>query len=578
MRCDHAMLVLLGLAMTAPAAAASNKGAPNPDPSPRAAPAMVNVGPGTTDPSPRQLVRTSGDVLYVVAPNGTVYSPSAPTTPKLVVWRANKPGTPDSFAAMDSAHAPGGGVNSAAAAIDGADQIQALWITPGRIGYGVFDTASNLWQSRMTLAETNWTSYGQGDEGVALAVDAHGNPYAVWNYLDPNGMLRLHLAIGTGGGFGAPMQVDDIDANGGARHPSVGFAPNGDFVVAWIDGDGGYSTPGTVRTRVLHPNGVWDPSYAVPGETAGSSLDQSCSLLIGTDGTRHITFLNDGNVIRYYYDTGSGWTGDQQPPSQVTHDPVLGPDGAGGLYIYGHATPVGAINGLGDGKLRFHKPAGATAWSPYNLIRDGYIDDASNARWSQFFDNHPDEVDFNWWNHNPVHTLEGAGAGYYIETGVQKVTAPILAGAIDLQANADSDPPGTAEAFPFVAGASGTAGRIGLYLDTANTAGHVLLGLYDDAGGAPGRLLAHGTLTGHAASEGQWHEAALSKAPALTAGQTYWVAVLSPAGSGTVAFRDTASGGGNVASAATNLSALPRVWVSGATFNNAPAAAYVVGK
>ncbi|MGQ7342943.1 hypothetical protein ACTGU7_10185, partial [Streptococcus suis] len=97
------------------------------------------------------------------------------------------------------------------------------------------------------------------------------------------------------GTFGAPMRVDDVNLNGGARHPSVGFAPNGDFVVAWIDSDGGYSTPGIVRTRVLHANLQWDPSYAVPNDTAGGSLDQSCSLMITDDGTRHITFLNTIN-------------------------------------------------------------------------------------------------------------------------------------------------------------------------------------------------------------------------------------------------------------------------------------------
>jgi hypothetical protein len=539
---------------------------------------MVNVGPGNTDPSPRQIVRSSNDVLYVVAPNGTTYTTSPPTTTKLIVWKANKAGTPTRFAPMDSAHAPAGGVNTSASAIDGSDLIHSVWITPGKANYGVFDTTNGLWQSVTALENTGWTSYGQGDEGAAIAVNAAGVPYAVWNYIDRNGRLRLHLAIARNGVFGAPMQIDDIDANGGARHPSVGFAPNGDFVVAWIDGDGGYSSPGIVRTRVLHASGQWDPSYAVPKDTAGSSLDQSCSLLIGADGTRHLTFLNTVNQVRYYYDTGSGWTGDQQPPTQITHDPVLGPDGAGGLYIYGHATPEPDYRGLGDNKLRFHKAKGATAWSPYNLVRDGYIDDASNARWSQFFDNHPEEVDFTWWNHNPVHTPQGDAAGYYVETGVQTVSGAILAGAIDLQLNPDISPAGTAEAFPYAAQTSGTAARLGLYVDVTNAASHIILGLYSDARGQPGRLLATGTLSGVRASVGQWHEAAVKPTPALVAGQTYWIAMLAPAGQGTLGFRDVATGGGEFVSAATSLAQLPATWSSGTKFTNAPAAAYAVGK
>jgi hypothetical protein len=539
---------------------------------------MVNVGPGNTDPSPRQLVRTSQDVLYVVAPNGTVYSPNATRTAKLIVWAANKAGTPTRFLPQDGAHAPGGGVNTSASAIDGDDRIHSIWVTPGRIGYGIFDTASRLWTGITTLANTYWSQYGQGDEGVALAVDASGSPYAVWNYVDKNGVLRLHLAIARKGAFGTPMQVDDVNVNGGARHPSVAFAPNGDFVVAWVDSDGGYSSNGTVRTRVLHSNGEWEPSYAVPNEFAGGSLDQSVSLMITPDSVRHITFLDTTNQIRYYYDSGHGWTGDQQPPYQITHDPVLGPDGAGGLYIYGHATPVPDYRGLGDGKLRFHKPAGATSWSSYNLIRDGYIDDATNARWSQFFHNHPEEVDFTWWNHNPVHSLDGDAAGYYIETGVQTVSGPILAGAIDLQPNSDTTPAGTAEAFPYVAQSAGTVARLGLYVDTGNEAKKVQLGLYTDAAGKPGKLIAKGSLYGVRISQGQWHETTLAGAPVLKAGQTYWLALLAPAGSGTVAFRDVAVGGTEVTSAATNLTELPGAWTTGATFSNSPAAAYVVGK
>jgi hypothetical protein len=479
---------------------------------------------------------------------------------------------------MDIAHAPSGGVNTSASAMDGNDMIHSIWITPGVAKYGVFNTVTGLWQGVTTLENTGWTNYGQGDEGAAIAVNASGVPYAVWNYIDQNGVLRLHLAIGQNAGFGTDMQVDDVNVNGGARHPSVGFAPNGDFIVAWIDSDGGYSTPGIVRTRVLHANGQWDPSYSVPNDTAGGSLDQSCSLMITSDGTRHITFLNTINQVRYYYDTGSGWVGDEQPPYQITHDPVLGPDGAGGLYIYGHATPIPDYRGLGDGKLRFHKPAGATVWGPYNWIRDGYIDDATNARWSQFFDNHPEEVDFTWWNHNPVHTPQGDAAGYYIETGVQTVSGAILVGAIDLQLNPDSSPSGTAEAFPYVAQASGPVARLGVYVDVTNASSAILLGLYSDAGGQPGKLLATGSLSGVRTSVGQWHEAAVNRHPALQAGQTYWIAMLAPTGQGTLGFRDVAAGGSEVTSASTSLMKLPTTWSSGPSFTNAPAAAYAVGQ
>jgi len=57
---------------------------------------------------------------------------------------------------------------------------------------------------------------------------------------------------------------------------------------------------------VLHPNGQWDASIAVPAVTTGSSLDQSCSLMITADGVRHLTFLDDNIVIQYFYDLAAG--------------------------------------------------------------------------------------------------------------------------------------------------------------------------------------------------------------------------------------------------------------------------------
>jgi hypothetical protein len=42
--------------------------------------------------------------------------------------------------------------------------------------------------------------------------------------------------------------------------------------------------------------------------------------------------------------------GDRQPAHQVTHNPALGPDGAGGVYLYGHGTPQPGLGGHGDNR------------------------------------------------------------------------------------------------------------------------------------------------------------------------------------------------------------------------------------
>ena len=60
----------------------------------------------------------------------------------------------------------------------------------------------------------------------------------------------------------------------------------------------------------------------------------------------------------------------------------------------------------------------------------------------------------------------------------------------------------------------------------------------------------------------------------MVAGQTYWIAVLSPNGAGTVKFRSVNSGGPAQVSAQTNLAGLPATWSGGATYDNAPMSAY----
>ncbi len=61
----------------------------------------------------------------------------------------------------------------------------------------------------------------------------------------------------------------------------------------------------------------------------------------------------------------------------------------------------------------------------------------------------------------------------------------------------------------------------------------------------------------------------------MTAGTTYWIAVLTPAGAGTVQFRDAGSGGSpSQTSAQEDLTTLPEAWTPGTTYASAPVSAY----
>lgn len=374
-----------------------------------AATSTANVGPGTTDPSPHQLVRTSKNYLYVIAPTGTTY----PTNPKatLQVWKANRAGIPSYYSPQDNAHSPRIGINASASAIDGTDVIHSLWLDgKGDVYYGQYSTTTDKWSAPTLLSHTGWTGFQQGDEGVAIAVDASGTPHAIWTII-VSGQLRIAYSNRTGGMWSAPMLADNATAVN-AWHPTMAFAPNGDLLIAYLDGQGGYSADGTVRTRVRFANGSWGATNSIP-VTVFVGLDNGPSLLITSDGTQHITFCDTGNQIQYWYNTGTGWLGDRQPAPQTTHDPVLGPDGSGGLYIYGHGTPQGTIYGVGSGKYRFHKSLTATTWGTWTLVVTGMIDDATSTRWSQFFHYFPQTVDFTYW----THTDQYDAAGYFIHTG-----------------------------------------------------------------------------------------------------------------------------------------------------------------
>jgi len=343
----------------------------------------ILVGPGFTDVSPHHLVRTSGDVLYVVAPTCDSY-PDCPGN-SLRAYRADQPGTPTAFTEQDVAHRPSGGIGSAAVAIDGADTIHVLWNDrSGTVRYATFATGTNLWGAMTTVATTNWTDFGQGDEGVALAVDVNGMPHAVWSAEGSDGVL--HAFYANKGGSWSAQRVDDVALSGNRRvlHPTIAFTASNALVVAWLEGTFNYTPDGMIRVRTRDVNGVWGTTQTIT-DPAGvmTTIDNGPSLLATPDGTLHLTFVaaNPPDQVRYWYNRGSGWQGDQQPPAQVTHDPSLGPDGSGGVYIYGHGTPAPTYQDHGDDLYSFHKGAGATAWGPWTLYVTGAYDSSVSTRW-----------------------------------------------------------------------------------------------------------------------------------------------------------------------------------------------------
>ena len=151
--------------------------------------------------------------------------------------------------------------------------------------------------------------------------------------------------------------------------------------------------------------------------------------------------------------------------------------------------------------------------------------------------------------------------------------ANVLVGAATLAARVDSNPAGSAEAFSFTAAAGGTVAKLNLYVAGAPTATSAIVGLYADASGHPGALLAQGTIASPVADA--WNSVNVSPT-AVTAGTPYWIAVLVPSGGGTLSFRDgspTPPSGPAETASSTTLTALPAQWTTGGAFADSPLSA-----
>src|SRR5262249_21520662 len=153
---------------------------------------------------------------------------------------------------------------------------------------------------------------------------------------------------------------------------------------------------------------------------------------------------------------------------------------------------------------------------------------------------------------------------------VSGAASVVLLGDQAVEAGADSNPAGSAEAFKTTSGSSGTVATLTVYVDTGSTATSLVAGVYADAAGKPGAMLGAGTLT--APTAGAWNTVSLTNGVAVTAGTAYWIALLAP--SGTLRFRDHPGGSPSVSSTQSNLTALPATWSGTATFSDGPVSAY----
>lgn len=144
----------------------------------------------------------------------------------------------------------------------------------------------------------------------------------------------------------------------------------------------------------------------------------------------------------------------------------------------------------------------------------------------------------------------------------------LLLGSQTVASGSDSNSAGRAEAFKTTAVASGTDVTMEMYVTSGSS---LDIGLYAANGSHPGTLLAQANDT--QLTTGAWNKVALP-ASAITAGTTYWIAILAPHGASSLGFRDAANAGASETSASASLTSLPATWSTGTTYTDGSLSAY----
>jgi len=366
----------------------------------------VAAASGYTDVSPKQIVRTSGNVVYIVATNCDNY-PCESSSQTVRVWKGSTSGAATSFVRMDAAHEPAD-AGSVACAIDGTDTIHIAWqnrngTSNTRIRYSTFNTATGLWgtaedvEPNVGAAEDS----GQGDSFVALALDAGGKPHAAFLFHDGT-RRRLAYRNRVSGAWSARTLIDDntYGANQKAWVPNIAFDTAGRRVFAWLTGAFNADTNGVIRVRVMDTDGTLGTRADVSAATAKVGIDQSTSLLC--DGRIHIAWILGGSpgseFVRYAFAAeGKNPVFTLNNPANAdTHDPSLGPGPSGKIRIYGHGS-----ESPNDDSLYYWEGAGGTgSWTGRNPYATGPFDGSVSTRWSQYFYSFPLTLDIAYWDQN----------------------------------------------------------------------------------------------------------------------------------------------------------------------------------
>jgi hypothetical protein len=199
-------------------------------------------------------------------------------------------------------------------------------------------------------------------------------------------------------------QVDTATVK--ANHPQLAVSPADNSVtIAWVSEN---ATP-KILARTRSAAGTWgsvetastDPVWT--STSFGINIDQGPSLVISSNGTKHLTYIEnydptDYGHLHYVSNTGGGWVDLQL--SMYTHAPSVAINSAGDVYLLGHghsnntSTPCTSMIDWCTIKRNTNGTWGAPQLFATPSTGNGSLDASASVKWSVVGYNRPDVIEF----------------------------------------------------------------------------------------------------------------------------------------------------------------------------------------
>jgi hypothetical protein len=363
--------------------------------------AYFSVANGFSDVIPHQIIRTSADRLFIFAPR--------PYSTTINVYSAGGlPSSSSNFSLAAQISAPFAPI-SLETVYDGMNIIHVLiHALNGEIKDYPFNSNTNQFNSPITLATNGGTLNGNyiGTSGISGMIDLTGNLQIVY-WTRTNHITHLGYTYDSTSNVLTPIgEAIQVDSAGSANHPVVRVSPfDNSLTISWVSQA---TNPAKILARICTSAGVWGSIQTVStspvwtSTSEGINIDQGPSLLIGSDGNIHLTYIENydasNNYGRIHYVTSDGFTWVDQALNAYSHNPALAINSQGELYIIGHGHPLNAVcQSMSD--MCTIKKSSNGSWGTPQLFAPHpatsvTFDSSVSVKWSVVGFNRPELVEF----------------------------------------------------------------------------------------------------------------------------------------------------------------------------------------